>query len=248
MSSTDAEEWWKSVKNIHVRKIPSKLLEEAPVRKYATALQAAIGAQQSYLKPQSEAVRNTRLEIVQLLLRHGADVNAESPDFGDALQIAIRENDKDLTVLLLDHGADINAKRPGEFRTALQAAASSWLFEDTTILKLLLDRGAEINTIGGIHGTALAAAANRGPYGEDNVRILLEHGAFANMRGGPEANSVNPLHAAIRYSLGPGSDAGYGHEPVVKMLVEAGARIDDIPKKWRSKVHAIINPSSCCIQ
>ncbi|KAH7090283.1 ankyrin repeat-containing domain protein, partial [Paraphoma chrysanthemicola] len=166
-------------------------------------------------------------EIVKFLIGRGTDINAECPFFGDALQISIRETDKEMINLLLDSGANINAHRPGVCCTALQTAASIPPLPGViSVLELLLDRGADINAIGGNRGTALATAARLGINGEEHVRILLRRGAFANLHGGPQARYVTPLHAAIVCRLGPpGSGAGYGHEPVVRMLVDAGARV-----------------------
>ncbi|GAD97888.1 ankyrin repeat protein [Paecilomyces variotii No. 5] len=49
-------------------------------------------------------------------------------------------------------------------------------------VRRLLQTGVDINTIGGMHGSVLAAAAFQG-Y-EDTVLILLDHGADVNCRGG----------------------------------------------------------------
>jgi hypothetical protein len=118
-----------------------------------------------------------------------------------------------------------------------------------TILKLLLARGAEVNATGDHYETALAAAALGGWKGMDPVRILLAHGAFANMRGGDQAHFVNPLNAAVACPNGPSvSGADYGYPPLAQMLVEKGTQIDDIPERRRSTARNIVNPSSCSVQ
>jgi hypothetical protein len=166
---------------------------------YATALQAAIrGGKGNDLFKKYPKNRSQSLEIIRLLLNHGADVNAPGSDHGDALQIAIKSNDKEMVKFLLSVGADVNVKRSrGDTCTALITAAASWMWEDTTILELLLDRGADVNAIEGFWGTAVCAAAFGGWKGEKPIRLLLAHGAFANLRGGPNAKFVNPLHAAV---------------------------------------------------
>ncbi|OJJ43206.1 hypothetical protein ASPZODRAFT_45021, partial [Penicilliopsis zonata CBS 506.65] len=56
---------------------------------------------------------------------------------------------------------------------------------------LLANDGADINAVGGMHGSALAGAAYSGR--EDVVRVLLERGADVNIRGGLFCTA---LHAA----------------------------------------------------
>jgi ankyrin repeat protein len=49
------------------------------------------------------------LEIVKLLLEHGADVNAKTA-YETALHLAAGEGHLEIVKLLLEHGADVNAK------------------------------------------------------------------------------------------------------------------------------------------
>jgi ankyrin repeat protein len=152
---------------------------------------------------------------------------------------------------LLDNGADINAKRSGGHDcTALQTAAFrswiGWINQDgPSILKMLLDRGAQVNATGGTFGCALAAAAFGGWKAEEPVRLLLDHGASANLRGG--GKYVNPLHAAMSVTQGPDPSSGYGHPAVVKMLVDAGAQIDEIPENYRRSARRHVEGGICVI-
>ena len=94
--------------------------------------------------------------------------------------------------LLLDNGADVNTQA-GYFGTALQAAVAMDGYLDMDpedvpdiidpvpakvrleVVQLLLDRGANVNAVGGHRGTALRAASCYGE--EDVVKVLLERGA-----------------------------------------------------------------------
>jgi ankyrin repeat protein len=78
------------------------------------------------------------------------------------------------------------------------------------VVRLLLDKGADVNAQGGVYHNALQAASERGH--EAVVRLLLNKGADVNAQGGSLGNA---LQAA--------SDGG--HEAVVKMLVERGAKL-----------------------
>ncbi|KAF8635154.1 hypothetical protein AX14_010535, partial [Amanita brunnescens Koide BX004] len=50
------------------------------------------------------------MEIVQLLLEKGADVNAQGGNCGSALQAASNEGHMEIVQLLLERGADVNTQ------------------------------------------------------------------------------------------------------------------------------------------
>ena len=79
--------------------------------------------------------------VVQLLLEHGADVNAHGGHYGYALQTAASAGYESIVRLLLDHGADVNASGGGH-GNALYASLNGYV--DQAIVKLLLDRGAKV--------------------------------------------------------------------------------------------------------
>ena len=78
----------------------------------------------------------------------------------------------------------------------------------STVTRLLLDAGAEVNAQGGGCGNALQAALEEGH--EQVVKTLLDVGAEVNAQGGHFGNALQA--ASFR-----------GHKQVVKMLLDAGA-------------------------
>jgi ankyrin repeat protein len=60
----------------------------------------------------------------------------------------------------------------GEYGNALQAASYGG---DEAVVKMLLDKGAEVNAQGGYYGNALQAASSRGH--EAVVKVLVAWGA-----------------------------------------------------------------------
>lgn len=80
----------------------------------------------------SEVVQRDEIEIVQLLLDAGADVNNPDTALGTsacyrrtALQVAFKSGNIKMVQLLLAAGADMNAPATGNRSTALQAIAAS---------------------------------------------------------------------------------------------------------------------------
>jgi ankyrin repeat protein len=93
----------------------------------------------------------------------------------------------------------------------------------STIARLLLDEGAEVNAQGGRFGNALQAASERGH--KQVVKMLLEKGANVNALAGFFGNA---LQAA---SWG-------GHEQVVKLLLDKGAEVNAQDGTYSNALHA----------
>lgn len=132
--------------------------------------------------PLQVAVAEGEMEAIQLLLEHGADVNAPAgAEFGrTALQAATsaEEPDLDIVDLLLLYGADVNA--PPATRggvTALQGAA---IRGDFQIVRMLLAREADVNATPSLEEgrTVVEGAAEHGRL--DMMRLLLSVGAKAD--------------------------------------------------------------------
>ncbi|KAI1307434.1 ankyrin repeat-containing domain protein [Xylaria venustula] len=118
------------------------------------------------------------VERVRFLLGHGAHVNVMAGMHGSPLQsICARERnyarDCQLVEFLLENCPDIEINAPHEvFGSALQAAARSG---QTHSVKLLIDKGANVNARGGKYRSALNAAVFKGFWAI--VEILLDNGA-----------------------------------------------------------------------
>ena len=181
-----------------------------------------------------------RKKVVELLLEHGADVNAKGSDDGTALQAASYKGHEKVAELLLEHGADVNAEGGG-YGTALQAASYNG---HEKVAELLLEKGADVNAEGGGNGTALQAASYNGH--EMVAELLLEKGARVNAEGGEngtalQATSYNGHEMVAGLLLSHGADvnseggengtalqaASYnGHKKVVELLLEKGADVN----------------------
>lgn len=164
--------------------------------------------------------------------------------------------------VLLDHGADVNARTaevPPIRRFILGLGDLSWvdftgqtpflraaLSGDVTVMRLLLDHGADPNIPTFAGSTALMAAAGVNWMGGQTfteskealmeaVKICLDHGADVNA-----ANSMG-LTAAF-------GAANRGSDDILQFLVDHGARIDVKDKEgrdlmtWAEGVFLATNP------
>ncbi|KAJ5633371.1 hypothetical protein N7490_009710 [Penicillium lividum] len=147
--------------------------------------------------------------IVEILLGAGANVNAQSGEYGNALQAAALGGSAETVKILLDAQADVNAQG-GQLGNALQAAAYNGRAE---IVKILLNAQADVNAQGGQYGNALQAAACNGSA--ETVKILLDAQADVNAQGGQYGNALQAAAADITRSAG-----------IVKILLDAQADIN----------------------
>ncbi|PQE13411.1 multiple ankyrin repeats single kh domain-containing protein [Rutstroemia sp. NJR-2017a BVV2] len=150
------------------------------------------------------------LDILKLLLDHGADVNS---DDGWALQTAAVEGHVDIVKELLIRGADVNARTSNPNfpqRTALYGACDLGWDE---IVDVLLEHGADANLSGGEDDYPILAAA-RNCESEIIKKLILAH-ADVNMVGGDDGSTALILSAKNSSELEP-----------LERLIDAGAAID----------------------
>lgn len=149
--------------------------------------------------------------IVQLVTKHGFDVNLPYGKCGNALQHSIYVNCADAFDCILAAGADVNTVS-GYFGTPLTAAA--WQ-GNTHMLEALLSRGAQ-----GSLGNARFPNASFGAIWGNEDKILQQLIA----RG---VDVVSPVSSVFGTALQVASTRGYLR--IVKTLVCAGAPVNTPP-------------------
>ncbi|XP_029984452.1 kinase D-interacting substrate of 220 kDa B isoform X3 [Sphaeramia orbicularis] len=154
------------------------------------------------------AAEQGSLEIVQELIRRGANVNLDDVDCWSALISAAKEGHVDVVKELLENSAYIEHRDMGGW-TALTWASYKGRVEVT---ELLLEHGANPNTTGQQYSVyPIIWAAGRGHA--DIVKLLLENGAKVNCS---DKYGTTPLIWAARK----------GHFDCVMHLLEKGADVD----------------------
>ncbi len=155
------------------------------------------------------------VQVVQLLLDWGADVNTQGGRYGNALYAASVGGHEKIVQILIERGADVNAQG-GPYGNALHAASTDG---HEKIVQILIERGADVNAQKGgydnaqegPYSNALQAASTGGH--EKIVQILIERGADVNAQ---RRGYDNALQAA---------SAG-GHEKIVQILIERGVDVN----------------------
>jgi ankyrin repeat protein len=148
---------------------------------------------------------------VRRLLDAGASLHYADGTGRTALIAAAYANHLDVARLLVDAGADVNAK--DETVQSAYLVSTSEVGDDTRLLELTLESGADVGSLDSYNGTGLIRAADRGYV--EIVRRLLETDI--------EVDHVNNLGWTALLEAIILGDGGARHTDVVRLLLGAGA-------------------------
>jgi hypothetical protein len=161
------------------------------------------------------------LDLVQLLLKHGAAVNSRTEIRHTPLHLAIYRNRFKLAEILLEHGADADAAENNDGQTPLhilsERAISRTQADLLNLVLLLLKHGAAVNNRTKNRYTPLHLAIRRNRF--KLAEILLEHGADAHAEN---INGQTPLHILSESDI---EDAG-DLLNLVLLLLKHGAAVN----------------------
>ncbi len=127
--------------------------------------------------------------------------------------VAAKKGDYATVKRLLDDGMTPNLVETGTRMTPLYVAAQN---NHPKIVRLLLERGADVNFVSGSFGPPILGASGAGAGADTDpsiVRMLLDHGAKVNVRG---ILNITPL-------IG---ETDHGHLENMRLLLKHGAKID----------------------
>ena len=162
-----------------------------------------------YVRPLVAALAGEHSHTADLLRRNGADPDVRGQSGTIPLHCAADSGNFEVIRTLIKYNpAHVNA-RDGTGWTPFHWASQGSNFKDGSVLRLLLEHGADIHAQNRNGWTPLHVASSVGAL--DVVRLLLEHGADVEAKG---KNGQTALLVA----------AGRRHGKVVKLLREHGAK------------------------
>ncbi|XP_064190006.1 kinase D-interacting substrate of 220 kDa B-like isoform X4 [Anguilla rostrata] len=153
------------------------------------------------------AAEQGSLEIVQELIRRGANINLDDVDCWTALISAAREGHVEVVTELLANNANLEHRDMGGWSALMWAAYKG----RTEVARLLLEKGANPNITGQYSVYPIIWAAGRGHA--EIVRLLLQYGGKVNCS---DKYGTTPLIWASRK----------GHYDCVMHLLDNGADVD----------------------
>jgi ankyrin repeat protein len=190
-------------------------------------------------------------DMVRFLLKRGANPNAVH-NWSDRIQenvlsLAVQAGNRDKATLVLDAGADIRYERTGRYNVLIDVMHRRNVARDPELLpiiRLLIDRGAKLNTESEHGESALSVASHKFNGRFDAVQVLLDAGSD------PGPLEWTPLMRAIalgtladvQTELDRGADLAatdrwsrtpwllslqVGDVPKAKLLLAAGASRED---------------------
>lgn len=206
------------------------------------------------------AVDKDNVELVELLLDHGAEIDEEDKSTFNAptaLSLAAMNGSKDLVSCLIRRNADMNRPNMVEDKPVYVAARHG----HADVLQLLVDAGADVNVY---------TSDGRGPLhiahdSPEVARVLLKKGAdvnhaslfgsplsYASGRNWPEVVKVYLQHKEIELEMIEDEDGltalgralYHGNTEIVRLLLEAGANVNQQTRNKNAPLHFALISSS----
>jgi ankyrin repeat protein len=178
-----------------------------------------------FVTPLFAALAGRHFRTAMLLHRNGARVDVRGRNEITPLDSAAYYGDLEMVQVLLDYEVDVNVRDHGTW-TPIHYVSYGCRFPDAhsnvpqswpNVARLLLERGADVNTRMNDGGTLLHWA-----WTDEVVRVLLEHGANV---GAVDNLGRTPLHLALKVE-------------VVHVLLEHGAIVGAVDNEGRTPLHA----------
>jgi len=170
----------------------------------------------SHIAPLHHGVRLS-LQITQLLLANGANVDLQDEQGRTALHIEALAGNADGVQMLLENNAASNIQ-DSLGQTPLHLSAKRG---HLNVVKLLLDFGADWNLQDNAGQVAMHFAASS--HSKEVITLLLDKGASLNVS---DTMGISPLHIAAKLDL-----------TTIELLVSKGANIHQQDQSGREPVH-----------
>ncbi|KAJ3526618.1 hypothetical protein NMY22_g10093 [Coprinellus aureogranulatus] len=180
----------------------------------------------------AEAIHSRNLGHISGCVKYGVDVNLEAHDGMTALEVTILEREWVLVRSIVEAGADVNQRcGPGEYSKTAALREAYGEGAPTSILELMLEKGADPNTQAGYSkNTCLHEACNEGR--EEVVSLLLKYGANPDIQASaakaPESSMLS-MRLLLPGRTAPRSFSPLGLKsipPIPQVLAVDGGKLE----------------------
>lgn len=176
------------------------------------------------MQPIHYACQKSNTACVELLLKHGCDLDCEDADGKRPIQYACYTGSEGCVEVLHSAGADLN-KKEWRGRTPLHFAA---MCENCEVVCYLLKHGCDVNVLDVDLCTPLFYACRNGRW--KNIKALIHGGADTNIH---DANMKFPIHAAAE---GCHSDDGAANA-CIKLLLGVNTNVNEVDDQGKTALH-----------
>ncbi|MCC5072258.1 ankyrin repeat domain-containing protein [Xanthomonas campestris] len=187
---------------------------------------------------------------LKAMLDNGADPNVAKPyppepgrnqtNVSNAMVWAAEQDDPIYLKMLLDHGGDPNTRNANNESLLFHAFIKQNKWDN---IKLLVERGADVNAVAGMGNSITAAYAIRGGF--DFVYWLLQHGADPTIEfayGNPVHLKDSEIIEAIFWHPGNPKDPQWQRQ-CQQWLLKRGYERPPLPENYRSMRKAFHFPT-----
>lgn len=162
------------------------------------------------------------VDLVELIMNHGANVNMQDNDGWSALLLASRYGHGDVVKKLLDNGAEVNIRNNNKSSPLMLACRNGYSF----VAQVLINKGAEVNMKNNDNWSSLMLASHNGHI--DTVKVLLANHADVNIQNKDGSTALGIVRKK-------------GHNTIVEDLLEAAEQdISERPSPHQSPVLSTI--------
>jgi ankyrin repeat protein len=168
------------------------------------------------------ASKRGHVEVARLLIKHGADVMAQTKDGETPLHLAAQEGQVEVARMLTERRADVKALVKTQNKYGLTPLHLASVLGQEEVAGMLIERCADVMAESEYGFTPLHLASFRGQVGV--ACILIEHGAEAAAQ---DKDGETPLHLALQE----------GQVEVARMLIECGTDVEAKNKDGKTPLH-----------
>ena len=186
------------------------------------------------------AMFDKRLDLVEELIKNGADVNIPNDRGETAIMYGVEMGSEKMTSLLINHGADVNWIDMDKESVLMKGLSHK------SIVQMLVNAGADVNHKD-FNGTSVLMKAVKQRC-QESVSFLINHGADINARNNYGESPIkealiNKDISMVGMLIEAGADLSVykkgiiqaiaiGDERLVKLMIEKGANLNI---RWKHK-------------